>query len=292
MKRQLETGLVGLQKDVKSESATPTHVELKFPPTEEWNNIVRDCKLTGAQANELEITLKDALDDIDRYYSKLQNRPSRDLLVDRLKKFDKALRHLQDECRRSAHLMQDFWPADTLAYVGQSLTFSAMSAALGRSVFPEIVDFKIRGMRTKGERITLASIEHLSRSKREALGLKHGHLILTHFIERIHAPFPSYIELARKNKGGRPADAARRHFIYRLAEAAPDIIGKPATIATTGKFVDLCTSVLPACGLPEKGIEKAIPAVVRKLRADRGKRRIGVRKLRADRAKRRIGQTS
>ena len=72
-------------------------------------------------------------------------------------------------------------------------------------------------------------------------------------------------------KVGRPADAARNYLIYQLAEAAPEILGKPGTIATTGKFVDLCTAVLMACGLPETGIAKAIPPVVRKLRANQKK---------------------
>jgi hypothetical protein len=250
-------------------------VEFRRPPNEEWENIARDFKLTSEQKNTLAIVVCEALDDIIRYHKKLQSQPSRALLVYRLKEFEKAIRRLQYECRHSAELMQHFLPADTLVYIGQALTFSAMSEALGRSEFPKIVDVKIDRMRTKGERITLASIEDLARPKREALGLKYGHLILTHFIERIRAPFPGYVELARQNKGGRPAEAARRHLIYRLAEAAPEIIGKPATVAITGKFADLCTSVLQACGLPEAGIAKAIPPVVRKLRADRAKRRIG-----------------
>jgi len=62
-----------------------------FPEPESWANIVRDCKLTDAQANTLESTLKEALDAIERYYSKLQNEPSRDVLVKHLKLFEKAL---------------------------------------------------------------------------------------------------------------------------------------------------------------------------------------------------------
>ena len=56
-----------------------------------------------------------------------------------------------------------------------------------------------------------------------------------------------------------------------LAQAAPEIIGQAARIAVTGKFVDLCTSVAQVCGLPDDGIAKAIPPVVRKLRADQVK---------------------
>jgi len=46
-----------------------------FPEPESWANIVHDCKLTDAQANKLQITLQEALDDIDLYHSKLRNRP-------------------------------------------------------------------------------------------------------------------------------------------------------------------------------------------------------------------------
>ena len=63
---------------------------VSFPEPESWANIVRDCKLTDAQANTLKITLKEALDDINRYHK----RPSRDVQVKHLKLFEKALRRL------------------------------------------------------------------------------------------------------------------------------------------------------------------------------------------------------
>jgi hypothetical protein len=144
-----------------------------------------------------------------------------------------------------------------------------------KGCLPERFDFylKIRIKREQGERFTVASVEHDTRPKRETLGLQHGHVLLTHFIKRVHQPLATWIEMKSLDKGGRPADVARSYLIYQLAEAAPDIIGKPATGATTGRFVDLCTAVLVACGLPEAGIEKAIPPVVRKLQANQGKRR-------------------
>ncbi len=251
-------------------------LELQFPPTEVWKNIVRDLKLKSAQADTLKITLEEALEGIRRYQAKLQNQRSRPLLIDRLKRFEKALARLYDECRRSADLMHDFLPHDTLEYVGRSLTFSAMGEALGKkNVITRNFDQKIEVKRSVGERITLEFMEEFSRPSREALGLKHGHVILTHFIERIHAPLARWIELKSLDEGGRPADAVRNYLIYQLAEAAPEVIGKRATVATTGTFVDLCTAVLVACGLPEAGIAKAIPPVVRKLRANRARRRRG-----------------
>jgi hypothetical protein len=88
-------------------------------------------------------------------------------------------------------------------------------------------------------------------------------------------PLERWIELDRLNKGGAKPDAVRSYLIYRLAEACPDILGKAAAVSITGKFVDLCSAVLVECGLPEIGIAKAVPAVVKRLRADQAKWRIG-----------------
>jgi hypothetical protein len=250
-----------------------TSRKLRFPAAREWQNIVQDFELMPTQAETLMVTLEEALDAINQYQAKLQNQPNRSDLVKGLKNFEKALRRLRDECRRSANLMEHFLPDDTLAFIGQSLTFAAISEALGKNVSPERFDFylKIRIKREQGERFTLASVEQDTRPKRETLGLQHGHMLLTHFIKRIHQPLARWIAMKSLDKGGRPVDVARSYLIYQLAEAAPDIVGKPATVATTGRFVGLCTVVLVACGLPEAGIEKAIPHVVRKLRANQGK---------------------
>src|SRR5262249_1146145 len=139
---------------------------VSFPDPESWANIVRDCKLTDAQANKLEITLKEALDYIDSYYSKLQNRPRRDVQVKHLKVFEKGIKSLRNECQGGAKLMEFFLPSDTLGFIGESLTFSAMSEALGRDVFPKNYDFKIQVKQSQGERITLASLEQDTRPTR------------------------------------------------------------------------------------------------------------------------------
>jgi hypothetical protein len=191
-------------------------IELSFPGPGEWQNIVSDCKLTPAQADTLKFTIDEALGEIRRHQVKLMNEPNRALLVDRLKKFDKALNRLLKECRRSADLMNVFMPSNTLAYISESMSFSAMSEALGRNVFPINFDTKT----------TLASLEQDSRVAREMVGLKHGHLILTHFLEGIYAQLVRSVEWSRRNQGGRQADAASRHLIYELAKEAPEIIGK------------------------------------------------------------------
>jgi hypothetical protein len=234
-------------------------IELRLPLTEEWNNIIRDFKLNPAQAEMLKFTVEEALGGISIYQAKLKKQPARPLLIKRLKRFEKALSGLHDECRRSADLMHDFLPHDTLEYVGRSLTFAAMGEALGKNVIPPNLDLKIEVKRLVGERITLQFTEEFSRPSREALGLKLGHIILMRFIERIHAPLVKWVELKGFDKGGQKPGFARRFLIYRLAKAAPEIVGKPATVAVTGTFADLCTAVALACGLPETGPPRLFP---------------------------------
>jgi hypothetical protein len=136
-------------------------VEIKAPSSEDWENIVRDLKLTPVQQRTLKDVLSRALDDIGRYHQKLKDQPNRELLVRRLTRFTRMLGHLRDECERSVDLMQHFLPNETLAYIGQSLTFSAMSKALERDVFPGHFDMKIDRMRATGELITLASLDQV-----------------------------------------------------------------------------------------------------------------------------------
>ena len=90
-----------------------------------------------------------------------------------------------------------FLPYDTLAYIGQSLTFSAMNDALGQDVLSGSRDLKIDLMRASED----------TPATRLAFALKHGNLLLTHFIERLHKSLARWIELDRQNKGGRPANA-------------------------------------------------------------------------------------
>jgi hypothetical protein len=132
-----------------------TSPKLRLPPPKEWQKIVQDFELMPTQAETVEVTLEGALGAISQYQAKLQNQPSRSDLVKGLKNFEKTLRRLRDECRRSADLMHEFLPHDTLGYVGESLTFSAMGEALGKNVIPRSFNDKIEVKRSVGERITL-----------------------------------------------------------------------------------------------------------------------------------------
>ena len=245
-----------------------------FPKPDDWKNIVHDLKLTKIQERELEITVRHVLADIERYRAVERKSPPRDKLVAALKRLEKALRRLQYEIDSTANHMEYFLPHDTMEYIGWSLTFSAIGEALGTDVFPKNFDLQLQRMSSKGGPITLPSLEDLSQPMRRALGLKHGHVILAHFIDQVYAPLKKWVSLNKLNKGGRPAENIFRSFIIRrLAERSSLIVGRCATTTPKGKFAELCIAVLPACGWSSDGIEKAIEAVLGKMKGKKKKKK-------------------
>jgi hypothetical protein len=252
----------------KARSQKKSHpLEIKPPDPEAWKNLVRDLKLNDDQSYWLRITVGDIIAELKSHEKAKSEKLPRPILVERLKLMEKAFSRLQCEMDRSADLMSDFLPFDMLERIGDFLTFTAMGDALGEDVFPKNTPIFVGKMLAKKEQITLRALEDYHSPQRRALGLKNGHTILKHFFESIYAPLKHWVELDRLNKGGRPSNIARRYLIWRLADAAPNIIGKSAPVSTSGKFVALCSQVLPACGLSAKGIEKAVASIVGQKRA-------------------------
>jgi hypothetical protein len=87
-----------------------------------------------------------------------------------------------------------------------------------------------------------------------------------HFVERVNQPIKTWFELDRRNRGGRPAkNLARDFLLFRLAEAAPAVIGRRPTATAGRRFVRLCAAVVVACGFDDRGIERAVEKAIKEL---------------------------
>jgi hypothetical protein len=245
-----------------------TDPQIGVPKGEVWKTLVRDLKLKPKQAGVLWITIRHASDDLKEHFTAKSKRPPRAVLVDHLRLMEKAFSEVRSEMDRSAHLMNDFLSADLLMHLGNSLTFSAMREALGEDTCPKDPITRIIH-ETDNPDITIADLESYYTGHRHVLGLKKGHLLLKHLIETVHDSLRKFVDADRLNDGGRPPNIARRVLVYRLAQMAPEIIGRRASIARSGPFVRLCSEVLPACGLSADGIDAAIPQIVKEMRARR-----------------------
>jgi hypothetical protein len=79
-------------------------------------------------------------------------------------------------------------------------------------------------------------------------------------------PIKTWFAVDRLNRGGRPTkNPARDLLLFRLAEAAPVVIGHRATATARGRFVRLCGAVVVACGLEDQGIERAVEKAIKEL---------------------------
>jgi hypothetical protein len=244
------------------EAAEPPSV--KFPGPRMRQEISRDLKLDRSQLQELWLTVRHTIEDIEE---SRPNREARKPRVDQLKRMEKAFERFRYELERNSRSMSDFLPHDMLEFIGRSFTFAAMAEALGKD-FPLMDrDEIMRKIGQKTPLATFAAVRHHYTYAHETLGLKHGPTLLTYFITSLHKFLKDWVDLDRQNQGGRPTNPIRYVLIWRLAEAAPKIIGEPATSALKGKFIELCNKVLPACGVPADGLEKVLPKVLGDLQA-------------------------
>jgi hypothetical protein len=242
---------------------------LSFPSSERWEELVRNLKLSKEQEKCLASVLRNALVDIETAGEIQKRIPDRGDLKMRLKKFETYLKSLRNEVERSSHVLVNIFPLETLESLGSLFTFSTIGEAIHKEVFPASFNIDLEHLRIKNESFGLEAIEKLYEGERSDYGLTHTAPLLLHVINLLLAPLQKFLELDKLNKGGSPPNATRRFLVERLAAAAPIIIGRRAPVSVTGAFVSLCEQVLPACGLPASGIDKAIPAIARKINRER-----------------------
>lgn len=223
-------------------------------------DIARQLHLSPNQTHHLRLTLQHVHADLDAYHANPVQADRREL-VRRLKQVETAFAVLDDACSRHAKYIGRF-PSDFLEEAGAILTFSALNNALGRNVTPRHVETAVRDHFAAGEALSIETVDALTLASRQSMGIKHGAEVLPAIIQRLHAPLRKWVELDKLNKGGRSANLARRYLVTRLAEAAPEIVGRKASRAQTGPFVRLCEVVLPACGIDADGVEQLVPRIV------------------------------
>ena len=147
-----------------------------------------------------------------------------------------------------------------------------MESALKREIQTPELRSEIVSLSSEFPDFRMAQLEDRLLSRRQARGLEHGGELLMHFVERINQPIKTWFKLDRRNRGGRPAkNLARDFLLFRLAEAAPAVIGRRPTATVNGPFVRLCTAVVAACGLDDRGIERAVEKAIKELSKEQRK---------------------
>jgi hypothetical protein len=156
-------------------------------------------------------------------------------------------------------------------------SFSGMESALKKEIRTPELRSEIESLSSEHREFRMSQLEEPLLPRRQGRGLERGGELFVHVIERINRPIKTWLELDRHNRGGRPMKSlARDLLLYRLAEAAPVIIRRKATATARGRFVRLCHAVTVACGLDDRGLERAVEKAIKLLLEERRK---GFRKI-------------
>ena len=244
-------------------------LRLSFPTEGDWKDLIKRFHLSDDQAHNLTVVLQQVIADLDQFRATMDAMPKRSHLVSRIKRLEKVFGHVAGELKRAEKDLSHLLPHDVGSFIGLAMNFTAIGQALGTEEFPVFVDLEIeRGIRDY-RLLTQKQIEEAGNPKRESLGLNHSHVLLPYLINGMHEPLRLWIELDRKNKGGRAPNMLRRYLAYWLIYEAEDILGKKPTIAQSGKFVAFCEAVFEACRLSYDGLDKILPALVKRVREDK-----------------------
>jgi len=236
------------------------------PTPEEFQGLVHDQNLDNLQTHELGLVLCHVDEDLKAFRKRLEGRKPRQELVRRLKRVAKSLGVLEFELRRWLQTINDFLPADAQEEIGMLMSFSAMEAALKREIRTPELRSEIESLLSECSDLRMTQLEDRLAARRRSRGLENGGELLMHFVETINQPIKTWIELDRRNRGGRPTkNVARDFLLFRLAEAAPAVIGKKPTATAGGRFVRLCAAVVVACGFGGRGIERAVEKAIKEL---------------------------
>ena len=244
-------------------------LRLSFPTERDWNGLIKRFHLSDDQAHNLTVVLQQVIADLDQFRATMDAMPKRSQLVSRIKRLEKAFGNVASELKRAEKDLPHLLPHDVGSFVGLAMNFTAIGQALGKEEFPVFVDLEIeRGIRDN-RHLTQKQIEEAGNPKRESLGLNHSHVLLPYLINGMHEPLRLWVELDRKNKGGRTPNMLRRYLAYWLVYEADGILGKKPTISQSGKFVEFCEAVFEACRLSYDGLDKILPALVKRVREDK-----------------------
>jgi hypothetical protein len=256
-------------KTTKTTSQTSSELRLSFPLAADWKALVERFHLDSAQEEHLKIVLQHVINDLDHFRTTAAKIPRRSQLVTRLKRLEKLFGSVASELKKAEKDLPHLLPHNVGGFIGRTMTFTSLGDALGRDQFPISVDLEVERMIAAMGKVGQKTIDRFGEPRREALGLTHSHILLPYLINGIYEPLHLWVELDRKNKGGRTPNMLRRYLAYWIIYNAENIMNKRPTISQLGKFVEFCEAVFEACRLPSDGLDKIMPALVKKVREDK-----------------------
>jgi hypothetical protein len=181
--------------------------------------------------------------------------------------FAQQIQKLKSSIDENINLLGAVLPLNVLQNIGEALDLSFSYEILKNKNSYLRLNQDLARHQSQSDKIDAALIAHLTRPRRQAAGLEQGHILLQSLIDRIHDGLEIWIDLNKKNKGGRPRKYAREYLLYGLVSHAQEITGRTPPHSKEGWFVDFAKNILELCGLSSDGVGSSLPKIIKDVNA-------------------------
>ena len=208
-----------------------------LPDKETWAELCRNLKLSNAQAAALHAVLQEAESDC----------------IDLAEELDIAQSELKSSLKTIDRLLSKAHQGLQRADIRRALASIEMNGSISYLISPEA------GSDIHGN-TALHGHEH------DRLLNDRTPEVMSYLLDRIRRPIAEWLAIAAMDKGGNKPQSDRQLLILLLARDSRQIIEEAASATSNGPFHNLCSWVLPACGIGMEGLEDAIARCLKKYR--------------------------
>ena len=224
---------------------------LRVPTSAQIQEAIADLRLATGSAAVLEFVINDTLADLRTYQSaRLRKIRQDEWLTEPIGELETLLRKHISFLEAHPGIPKEILPAPTGEKLGELFSFEGISRALEQELLPGDGEPLKDYLEERGLPFDIASVEHYYARTREDYGLLHGDRLFLCALRVVHEPLKGWVAAKAANKGGRPANAERRHIIERLAKAAPYILGSDPPISIAARLWSCASGCFRFADLP------------------------------------------
>ncbi len=249
--------------------------KLRSPTEEEYAVVAENLKLRAFQKASLErciaITLDKCRSHKDRQVAAKHALADQEGLELKAEKIRDLLAEAQREIKSSRDRIAAIGTVQNLGLLGRMLSVETLASFKEEANIDFDVPAELEILKAKKggnasfnevliQPIRMTELEASVREQKAMIDVAYRPELLLFLLSRMNEQFDGWLKQVnvKPDKGGRSTDPVRPFFIYSLACDARDIITKPIRKSGGKAFLDLCSQVLPVCGLSDIGLKGAI----------------------------------
>jgi len=255
--------------------------KLRSPTEEEYAVVAENLKLSAFQKASLErciaITLDKCGSHKDRQVAAKHALADQEGLELKAEKIRDLLAEAQREIKSSRDRIAAIGTVQNLGLLGRMLSVETLASFKEEANIDFDIPTELEILKAKKaisgsfhevpmQPIRMTELEASVREQKAMIDVAYRPELLLFLLGAINQQFDGWLKQinVKPDKGGRSTDPVRSFFISSLACDARDIITKPIRKSGGRAFLDLCSQVLPVCGLSDIGLKGAVKRPLKK----------------------------